>query len=112
MVNLDPEKANAIIRSLPYEQGFHFFSPDGHYTGNTATTLCFFQQILQHIDIESIRFHLYRGDFGKWLNMVIGDHELAEKIGAIDQKTSDWALREQLVDIVQKRIVEIKKLIP
>lgn len=33
------EAAQKILSSVPYAQGFHFFMPDGHYSGETAIPL-------------------------------------------------------------------------
>jgi len=39
------EAAQKILRQVPYAQGFHFFMPDGHYTGETALVhLLFFKR--------------------------------------------------------------------
>ena len=107
---LDEQKAQVILRDIPYEQGFHFFMPDGHYTGETARSLCFFQQDLQRIDIECFQFHLFRGDFQKWLKTTVGDEELAREIDEVDKNVSIEILRQQLVDIVQKRILKLKSV--
>jgi len=107
---LDEQKAQVILRDIPYDQCFHFFMPDGHYTGETARTLCFFQQDLQRIDIECFQFHLFRGDFQKWLRTTVGDEELAREIDEVDKNVSIEILRQQLVDIVQKRILKLKSV--
>lgn len=111
-MTFDVAKTNEILRSVPYEKGFHFFSTDGHYTGETATTLCFFLRDLQRVDIESIRFHFCRGDFQKWLRTTIGDEELAELIDGIDKSASDENLISQLHDVIEKRIMHLKSIEP
>jgi hypothetical protein len=105
---MSAEKAQKILSPVPYEQGFHFFSPDGHYSGETAMSLCSFLSDLHHLDIQSIRFHFERGDFQKWLRTTIGDEELAEKIHNLDKKVPEEMLRQKLTDIVQKRISELQ----
>ncbi len=102
------EKAQKILSPVPYERGFHFFAPDGHYSGETATSLCSFLSDLKHLDIQSIRFHFERRDFQKWLRTTIGDEELAQKIDEIDKTTPDEPLRQQLSETVQKRISELQ----
>jgi len=105
---LNVDLRQKILRSVSYDEGFNFFWPDGHYSGETATTLCFFLRDLQHVDMPSIRFHFERGDFQKVLRTTIGDEELAEKIDNIDKRSADENLQQQLVDIVQKRISLLK----
>ena len=88
--------------------GFHFFAPDGHYSGETATSLCTFLRDIGRMDIQSIRFHLERCDFQKWLRSTIGDEELALRIDKIDKKTADEPLSQQLTETLQKRISELQ----
>ncbi|MGE5575097.1 MAG: hypothetical protein ACM3UL_03080 [Ignavibacteria bacterium] len=102
------EKAQKMLSPVPYEQGFHFFMPDGHYLGETAVSLCIFLKDLGTIDVQSIRFHFDRGDFQKWLKNTIGDEELAVKIDGLEKRIPDEELRKQLTDIVQKRISELQ----
>jgi Family of unknown function (DUF5752) len=102
------EKAQKILTPVPYEQGFHFFMPDGHYSGETAMSLCAFLRDLGRIDMISIRFHFERGDFQKWLRTTIGDEELAQRIENLNKKVPEETLRQQLTDILQKRISELQ----
>jgi hypothetical protein len=93
---------------VPYSQGFHFFLPDGHYTGETALSLCSFLRDLGSIDLQSIRFHFERADFQKWIRTIIGDEELAHRMDKLDKKLPEETLQQQLTDIVQKRISELQ----
>ena len=102
------EKAQKILSPVPYEQGFHFFMPDGHYSGETAMSLCSFLRDLPHVDTQSIRFHLERGDFQKWLRTTIGDEELAREIDNIDKTATDEPLCQKLAETVKKRISELQ----
>jgi hypothetical protein len=107
-LSINAEKAQKILSPVPYEQGFHFFAPDGHYSGETATSLCSFLRDLQHLDTQSIRFHFERCDFQKWLRTTIGDEELAQRIDNLEKTAPDELLRHQLSEIVQKRISELQ----
>jgi hypothetical protein len=107
-LSMSIEKAQKILSPVPYEQGFHFFAPDGHYSGETATSLCSFLSDLKHLDIQSIRFHFERRDFQKWLRTTIGDEELAQRIDNLDKTASDEPIRQQLSEMVQKRISELQ----
>ena len=105
---MSAEVAQKILSPVPYEGGFHFFMPDGHYTGETAMSICAFLRDLEHIDIQSIRFHFERGDFQKWLRITIGDEELAQRIDKLEKQVSEETLQKQLTDVVQKRISELQ----
>ncbi len=82
--------------------------PDGHYTGETAMSLCSFLRDLGSVDEQSIKFHFDRGDFPKWLRTTIGDEELAQTIDKLDKKIPEETLRDKLADIVQKRVSELQ----
>jgi hypothetical protein len=105
---MSAEAAQKILSPVPYEQGFHFFMPDGHYAGETATSLCTLLRDFDRIDTQSIRFHFERGDFQKWFLTTIGDKDLAQRIDNLDRKVPEETLRQQLIKIVQKRISELQ----
>ncbi len=107
-MSINAEKGQKILSPVPYEQGFHFFMPDGHYSGETAMSLCNFLRDIERIDMISIRFHFERGDFQKWLRTTIGDGELAQRIDKIAKNVPEETLRQQLSEIVQKRISELQ----
>jgi hypothetical protein len=102
------ETAQKILSPVPYAQGFHFFMPDGHYTGETAMSLCSFLRDLGSIDVQSIKFHFERADLQKWIRTTIGDEELAQRIDELDKKLPEETLQQQLADTVQKRISELQ----
>jgi hypothetical protein len=108
LASCNAENAQKILGPVPYAQGFHFFMPDGHYTGETAMSLCSFLRDLGSIDVQSIRFHFERGDFQKWIRTTIGDEELALRIDKLGEKLPEETLQQRLTDIVQKRISELQ----
>ncbi len=107
-VIFDSEKAHKILKPVPYDQGFHFYVAQGNYTGVTSTSLCSFLRDMGNIDGQSIRFHLERGDFQKWIIKILGDEELAQKIDDINKENQEETLRQQLTNIVQKRISQLQ----
>jgi hypothetical protein len=84
--------------------------PDGHYSGETAMSLCSFLRDMGSIDKQSIKFHFDRGDFQKWLRTIIGDEELARTIDNLDKRIPEDNLSELLADIVQKRISKLRSI--
>jgi hypothetical protein len=102
------ETAQKILSPVPYDEGFHFFMPDGHYSGETARSLCSFLRDLGSVDVQSIKFHFDRGDFQKWLRNTIGDEELARIIDELDKESPEENLQNKLVDVVQRRISELQ----
>ncbi len=102
-----PEATHKLLRTVPYTDGFHFFMPDGHYTGETALSLCSFFRDLGAVDVQSIRFHFDRGDFQKWLRNTLSDVELVRLIDELDKKIPEENFGEKLAGIAQKRISEL-----
>jgi hypothetical protein len=94
---------------VPFENGFHFFTEHGKYTGITATSTVEFAEKLQIIPIESVMFHFQRRDFQKWLSDTIVDEELARRIDQIKEWSSDENLRKELFKTVHNRITELTK---
>ncbi len=101
--------AQKILRKVLREEAFYFFSSIGNYIGERAVSLEEFVEKIGEIDSKSLEFHLYRGDFEKWVDEVLGDVGLAERIGELrDQKLAGDNLQGQLHQIVSKRYNELR----
>jgi alpha-amylase len=93
---------------LPREKAFYFFTSIGNYTGESATSLKEFMEKINKVNMKSLEFHLYRGDFEKWITEVLEDRRLAEDVGRL-QKTNLMGdnLRNQLHSIVSRRYYQL-----
>ncbi|HYB93061.1 MAG TPA: DUF5752 family protein [archaeon] len=98
------ETYSKALRTLPREKAFYFFTSIGNYTGESAASLKEFMEKISKVNAKSLEFHLYRGDFEKWITDVLEDRRLAEDIIRL-QKTNFQGdnLRNQLYAIVSKR---------
>ncbi|MCW4047666.1 MAG: hypothetical protein NWE99_08940 [Candidatus Bathyarchaeota archaeon] len=103
-------EVSRILSAVPFEQGFHFTTEKGVYTGVTAISLPDFSVKLKTIDVNSVLFHYSRGDFQKWIQDILGDVELANRMCFTKPNISAEKLRSQLLNIVQKRLSELQKL--
>jgi hypothetical protein len=101
-----------ILRTVPFEKGFHFYTAHGSYTGETATSLDDFEKKIQVVAAESISFHSQRGDFQKWIEDTLGDEELAKRIGLLRITLAVEDLRKELLAIVQARVTELRWELP
>jgi hypothetical protein len=106
------KKILEILRTVPYEKGFHFYTGLGYSTGKTATSLDSFDKILQVVAADSVIFHFQRGDFRKWIEDTLGDQVLAKRVSSIKPPVSAEELRKELLAIVQTRIKELKRWLP
>jgi hypothetical protein len=109
-ISLDKATAQKILRSFPYNQGFHFFNDVGKYTGETAIDLFAFYEKLKVIESESIAFHFPRGDFQKWIRETLEDSELADRIDKISPQKPVEKMKKDLVETVETRITELHTL--
>jgi hypothetical protein len=104
----EKQKSLNLLNAVPYENGFHFFTGHGKYTGITATSTVEFDAKLKTVSIQSVNFHFQRQDFQKWFKNTIGDDEIALKFDQIKSDLQDEALRKELLAVVQNRIAELK----
>lgn len=65
-------------------EGFFLFYVDvDKPIGFTARSMEEFYRFIKQVIVDSLEFHLYRGDFENWLKYVCKDSELAEAFGAL-----------------------------
>jgi DNA-binding Lrp family transcriptional regulator len=75
------EKGKATLRvftPVPKEKEFHFYNGVGQPTSFQAESIKGFYELVKRVSMESLEFHLYRGDFENWLKSEIKDAALAE----------------------------------
>jgi hypothetical protein len=106
------ERIMEILRTLPYEKGFHFYTAHGSYTGETATNLDAFEKKIQVVPAASVNFHMQRGDFQKWIEDTIGDEELAKRVSLIELTLPAEDTRKELLSVVQTRIAALRLELP
>ena len=95
------EVAPKVIKTVPREKAFYFFTSIGNYTGESASSLKEFMEKINDANVKSLEFHLYRGDFEKWIAEVLEDKELAEEIRKLQKfNLVGDTLRKQLHTII------------
>ncbi len=106
-LNSKAHRNSKLLNAVPYENGFHFFTEHGKYTGITAISTVEFAEKLQIVPVKSVMFHFPRQDFQNWLKNTIGDDELASRIDQV-KESKDEELRKKLFEEVNKRISELQ----
>lgn len=97
-------------RTLPRKKAFYFFTSIGNYTGESASSLKEFVDKIKEVAEKSLEFHLYRGDFEKWIAGVLEDRPLAIEIRNLRGKNYSGAvLRKHLYDLVANRYNQLSK---
>ena len=87
---------------------FHFYIDIGNYTGISAASYEDFLASIKKVNIESLNFHVKRGDFEKWILDILKDEKLAKEIEKLkNQKLHGEALRNRLHRTVSDRYNEL-----
>lgn len=80
---------------------FYFYTEYGNYTGRSAQSLPEFAEAIAQVDEVSLAFHLYGGDFERWITEK-GFPQLATQFRAIRRrKVKGEPLRQQLSQAVR-----------
>ncbi len=107
---LSEPKTSRTLRTLPRDKAFYFFTSIGNYTGESAASLEEFVKKTLEVNVKSLEFHLYRGDFEKWIAETLEDNVLAGKVKQLkDVKAIGMDLRDRLYLIVSKHYESLKK---
>jgi hypothetical protein len=97
------ENAKIILANVPSERAFHFYTALQRPTDTYALSLQDFVEKIQKIDVESIEFHVQRGDFESWFTF-IKDDELAKKMALLKGRNLQGEeLRQKIYTIVGNR---------
>ncbi|MEM3774777.1 MAG: DUF5752 family protein [Candidatus Bathyarchaeia archaeon] len=108
---VDMDTALKILRRVPDNNGFFFFTGLGQYIGVYATSLADFCQKLKTVDLKSVEFHSKRGDFENWIRTTIGDAYLANEVKKVERNFNREQLRAMLIRVVEARVNELRKIL-
>ena len=96
---------------LPEHKKFYFHDASGRYLGRVAGNLWEFREALGELPVESLQYHLQRGDFERWLQGVFHDSELISRMRKISRRDIQGeALRQTLIEVVIDRYKELSSL--
>jgi len=101
---MSTDYASKILRTVPREKAFYFFTSVGNYTGTSAASLKEFAERINEVNVKSLEFHLQRGDFEKWVEEVLQDKDLSLEIRRLQKfNLAGDALRNQVNMVVSRR---------
>lgn len=106
----DPKLSSNILRIVPANNAFYFFTDIGQYTNRCSTCLADFCNAIRTIDAKSVEFHFKRGDFAIWIRETLGDNELANEINKVSKTIQGEELRTTIHQTVDARLTKLKKL--
>jgi len=98
-----------ITRKVTSQEGFRFSRGIGDYTGQVATSIEEFAEMLRTVDSKSIDFHMERRDFEKWVLCIFGDEELAQILSRRIIFQGEKR-REELIMAVKNHLEDLRKM--
>ena len=100
-------KGKAALKAfvpVPEEMGFHFYNGIDQPTDLTAKTLGEFYEDIKQVSVDSLEFHLYRGDFENWLKDACKEPEFAQEVGVVkDSDLKGEELRAELLKVLDAK---------
>jgi len=104
--------AKWLLRRLPAGMGFVFSYDFARSSGLVVHSLGEFVSMLKTVDVSSIRFHVEKGDFERWIRQVVGDDKLADEIATVklNKRLKGEVLRKKVLAITAKRIKQLRKI--
>jgi hypothetical protein len=97
-----------ILRTVENEEAFYFYEAIGKPTRESARSLSDFLEKVKSVKLESLAFHLQRKDFQNWINKILGDSKLANRIGRIPLSQEE-KIRTKIQEAVESRIKELRE---
>jgi len=102
----------SITDVVPPDLGFKFAVGEGLYTGDIALSYRELAQLIGKIDARSLTFHLYRGDFARWVTHIFGNEgrRTALKLKKLASRTMPPDhLRSRLVRIFSAELMVVEQ---
>jgi len=104
------EAIKTILSMVPPGKGFYFYTDIGKYTGLLASSLAEFCDMVKIVDVRSLEFHLYRGDFEYWIRDTLKDEVLASEVSEIKKLAlKGEELRLKMYNVLKERYDELKR---
>ncbi len=75
------------IKPVPKNTEFHFYTGFGQPCGFSAKSIKDFYEIVKRVDVGALDFHLYRGDFEKWIKSTLKDTMLGDEFANLKKTT-------------------------
>jgi DNA-binding Lrp family transcriptional regulator len=101
------EKGRVALKAftqVPPEMGFQFYTGIGQPTGFAARSLKDFYEIVKQAAVDTLEFHLYRGDFENWIRGVIKDVAFADDFKNMKKmQLKGESLRKEIIRAAEAR---------
>lgn len=99
--------AKKVLAKYPPQKSFHFYRGINQPMGISSDCLVDFSEKIKTLQLNSVEFHVSRGDFGMWVAS-LGDVELAKRLQIIRETgLTGENLRKELYKAVKSRCDEL-----
>ena len=89
------------IKPVSEDTAFYFYTGFEQPTEFSAKSLKDFYEIVKRVDIRALDFHLYRGDFEKWIEIALKDAILANELTNLKKSSfKGEALRSNILKAI------------
>jgi biotin operon repressor len=103
----DKKLAKKVLAKYPPQKSFHFYHGIGQPLGISSDCLADFSEKLKTLRLDSVEFHVSRGDFGMWVAS-LGDAELSKRLQTIRETgLTGEKLRKEIHKTVKSRCDEL-----
>ncbi len=99
--DFDVRVRNAIKAA---DEAFIFSTGFGKFLDIKAWSLRGFFEAVKKSPVESLEYHIQRGDFERWIRYSLGDEKLADQIKGLKNRSGD--LRFELLNLINERLRE------
>lgn len=107
------------LRTLSPDEGFYFNKLEGNrvsYTGLRALSLLEFNNVLKHVELSSVDYHLRSdvNDFQIWLEKVVSDSHLSATFMELKKECTNMdhkILRHRMIEATNYRINELLNIV-
>jgi predicted transcriptional regulator len=101
------EKGRVALKTLtlvPRDMEFQFYTGIGRPTGFAAKSLNDFYETVKHVAVDSLEFHVYRGDFENWTRTVLKDAAFADEFKNMQKmQLKGEDLRKEIIKAAEAR---------
>ncbi len=101
---LEKNRPGVLLRIvLPENKAFHFHRGEGEYLWVKAHSIQELLDCLEKVPVESILYHLHRGDLQKWLRDLFGLEEIASELDEMaKQPLSGEEKRRAVIECIKR----------
>jgi predicted transcriptional regulator len=98
------KNALKAVTPVPADKAFQFYNGIDQPTGLYAENVKEFYDAVMKVDVASLEFHFYRGDFENWIRTLVNDAEFADELAKMKKsELKGENLRKEISQAAEER---------